>query len=274
MGSNPTPSASASSDEVYYVYVLRNSKGRLYIGSSSAPDERLVSHNAGRVRSTKSHRPWSRVLLEEHPDRQAAEKRERYLKSGWGRRWLKASAVPLIALLLCTAAVAEAPPNLLRDPGFDEWVHQPFGEYWKPFGKAFCETITPRSGPFVAKVYGAFDGTRNYSGVYQDVPVEAGERYVASAYLRHNAKDSLQGENEAWLKLEFYGADDEQLSVKESPKRLHAKDAVNKYIFFSTGPVKAPEGSTTGRFVIIFTQAEDDAPGAVLADDASLAELP
>ncbi len=76
---------------MYYVYVLKSSAhGRLYIGSSADPDKRLASHNAGRVRSTKTYRPWERILVEECPDRQAAEKRERYLKSGWGRKWLSA----------------------------------------------------------------------------------------------------------------------------------------------------------------------------------------
>jgi putative endonuclease len=75
---------------MYYVYVLKSlGHDRQYVGSSSKPDERLKSHNAGRVRSTKAFRPWERVLLEKHPDREIAEKRERYLKSGWGRRWLK-----------------------------------------------------------------------------------------------------------------------------------------------------------------------------------------
>ena len=74
---------------MYYVYVLENAgSGRLYIGSSAQPDERLTAHNAGRVRSTKAYRPWTRVLLEEHPDRDGAVRRERYLKSGWGRREL------------------------------------------------------------------------------------------------------------------------------------------------------------------------------------------
>lgn len=77
-------------DTIYYVYVLRSlDLDRLYIGSSAAPDVRLCSHNAGRVKSTKAYRPWERVLLEEYPGRSTAEKRERYLKSGWGRRWLK-----------------------------------------------------------------------------------------------------------------------------------------------------------------------------------------
>ena len=72
-----------------FVYVLRSvTAGRLYIGSTADPDQRLATHNAGRVPSTRPFRPWVRVLLETHPDRGAAEKRERYLKSGWGRRWL------------------------------------------------------------------------------------------------------------------------------------------------------------------------------------------
>ena len=74
---------------MYYVYILRNNRDRLYIGSSAKPEERLKSHNAGRVRSIKQNRPWQRILLEEYPDRERAENRERYLKSDWGRKWLK-----------------------------------------------------------------------------------------------------------------------------------------------------------------------------------------
>ena len=87
---NPTPSACAANARPCYVYVLLSENhDRMYIGSSEEPDRRLVSHNAGKVRSTKRYRPWRCVLLEEYADRLTAEKRERYLKSGWGRRWLK-----------------------------------------------------------------------------------------------------------------------------------------------------------------------------------------
>ncbi len=83
---------------MYYVYVLRSSSPeRLYIGSSADPDNRLKSHQAGRVRSTKAYRPWVRILLETHPDRETAEKRERYLKSGWGRKWLKVNVLSGLA---------------------------------------------------------------------------------------------------------------------------------------------------------------------------------
>jgi GIY-YIG catalytic domain len=47
-----------------YVYILRSTRAdRLYVGSSAEPDERLKSHNFGRVCSTKAWRPWERVLL-------------------------------------------------------------------------------------------------------------------------------------------------------------------------------------------------------------------
>ena len=61
--------------DMYYVYVLHSAEyDRLYVGSSAKPDERLKSHNAGRVKSTKAFRPWARIHLEEHPDRNVEEK--------------------------------------------------------------------------------------------------------------------------------------------------------------------------------------------------------
>ena len=75
---------------MYYVYVLQSAVAeKLYVGSSATPDERLIAHNAGRGGWSKRYRPWNRVLIEEYPSRTSAVKRERYLKSGWGRQWLK-----------------------------------------------------------------------------------------------------------------------------------------------------------------------------------------
>ncbi len=79
---------------MYYVYILISVQtAHTYIGSSANPDQRLIAHNAGRGGWTKQHRPWVRIHLEEYPDRQTAEKRERYLKSGWGRKWLKKNGI-------------------------------------------------------------------------------------------------------------------------------------------------------------------------------------
>ncbi len=75
---------------MYYVYVLQSTVAdKTYIGRSAHHDERFKAHNAGRGGWPKHYRPWTRVLLQEYPDRASAGKRERYLKSGWGRKWLK-----------------------------------------------------------------------------------------------------------------------------------------------------------------------------------------
>ena len=77
-----------------YVYVLYSiGFDRYYIGSSADPDHRLQSHNGGKVKSTKKYAPWKRVYLEECENRSKAIKREKYLKSGYGRRWLKRHVV-------------------------------------------------------------------------------------------------------------------------------------------------------------------------------------
>jgi putative endonuclease len=74
---------------MYFVYVLKSEEnGRFYIGSSENPDRRLDEHNSGKVKSTKSFRPWKRIFLEEHSSRSDAIRREKYLKSGWGRKVL------------------------------------------------------------------------------------------------------------------------------------------------------------------------------------------
>ncbi|PIB39354.1 GIY-YIG nuclease family protein [Maribacter sp. 4G9] len=72
------------------VYVLRSLKDRrLYIGMTSDIDRRLNEHNSGRTKSTKGYRPWELVYKESYPDIASARKREKYLKSGYGKQWLK-----------------------------------------------------------------------------------------------------------------------------------------------------------------------------------------
>ncbi|MFA6603389.1 MAG: GIY-YIG nuclease family protein [Patescibacteria group bacterium] len=75
----------------YKVYVLRSLVDRtLYIGLTSDLARRLKEHNSGYVRWTKNHRPYVMVYSEETPDRPTARKREKWLKSGCGREFVKA----------------------------------------------------------------------------------------------------------------------------------------------------------------------------------------
>ena len=75
---------------MYWVYVLISKKdGNLYIGSSSNLKERLKYHNSGKVKSAKSRRPLTLLYNQQHETITSARKRENFLKSGQGRKWLK-----------------------------------------------------------------------------------------------------------------------------------------------------------------------------------------
>jgi len=72
---------------VWYVYVLQNDRGRHYVGSTGrSPQLRLAEHNAGLSRWTRTHGPWSLVYQETYDDKNAALGREKFLKTGAGRR--------------------------------------------------------------------------------------------------------------------------------------------------------------------------------------------
>ncbi|MDP3965611.1 MAG: GIY-YIG nuclease family protein [bacterium] len=72
------------------MYVLLSKKtGGWYIGSTKEMQKRILSHNSGRNRSTKYGIPWGMIYCEIGLNRDDARARERYLKSGQGRRYLK-----------------------------------------------------------------------------------------------------------------------------------------------------------------------------------------
>ena len=73
----------------YQVYVLKSlNDGLRYIGSGGSAAERLRRHNKGDYQFTKGHRPWQIIHIEDYSNRSEATKRERFLKSGQGRKWL------------------------------------------------------------------------------------------------------------------------------------------------------------------------------------------
>jgi putative endonuclease len=75
---------------MFYVYVLLSEKdGNLYTGSSSDLKRRIVEHYSGRVKSTTNRRPLKLVYYEACLIEDDARGRERYLKSGMGKKYLK-----------------------------------------------------------------------------------------------------------------------------------------------------------------------------------------
>ena len=75
---------------MYYVYVIQSSKDKqFYTGFTSDLQNRFREHNAGRVSSTKERGPFELIYYEACLNEQDALAREKYLKSGMGKRYLK-----------------------------------------------------------------------------------------------------------------------------------------------------------------------------------------
>ena len=74
----------------YYTYVLKSKKdGKLYVGFCEVLKLRLQEHQSGLVKSTKNRRPWELVYFEACKNKINAINREKQLKTGFGRAYLK-----------------------------------------------------------------------------------------------------------------------------------------------------------------------------------------
>ena len=76
---------------MYYVYLLESQKDKSwYIGFTANIEERVNTHNhgkGGRTTRMKSH--WKLIYHEMYLNKMDAIGREKFLKSGSGRRYLK-----------------------------------------------------------------------------------------------------------------------------------------------------------------------------------------
>jgi putative endonuclease len=76
---------------MHYVYVLRStSDDGFYIGYSASLRKRFQEHVQGDSFATSYRGPWKLIYYEAYLERDDALGRERYLKSGSGRKFLKA----------------------------------------------------------------------------------------------------------------------------------------------------------------------------------------
>ena len=74
----------------YFIYVLKSKKdGKFYTGCSENPERRLKEHNAGKTISLFKRRPLIIVYQEMYSEEIQAKRRERFLKTGQGRKFLK-----------------------------------------------------------------------------------------------------------------------------------------------------------------------------------------
>ena len=78
------------------VYAIRSkATNRIYIGQTVSLDNRLLQHNLGRVKSTKSEGPWEVIAVEFFSDQAKARWNEKQMKRSKGRRlsWMKRNLI-------------------------------------------------------------------------------------------------------------------------------------------------------------------------------------
>ena len=75
---------------MFYTYVIKSKKDvKNYTGFTKDLRKRFIEHNANKVFSTKGRGPFELIYYEACLDSQDASAREKYLKSGMGKRYLK-----------------------------------------------------------------------------------------------------------------------------------------------------------------------------------------
>jgi putative endonuclease len=74
----------------FYTYVLMCEKtGTFYTGCTNNLQQRIEQHNKGEVWHTKCRLPVKLIYFEACLNKDDAYRRERYLKTGMGKRYLK-----------------------------------------------------------------------------------------------------------------------------------------------------------------------------------------
>lgn len=75
---------------MWYNYILLSLKDNdLYTGCTNNLQTRVKTHNSGGVPSTNNRRPLKLIYCEACISQDDAYRREKYLKSGYGKRYLK-----------------------------------------------------------------------------------------------------------------------------------------------------------------------------------------
>jgi putative endonuclease len=75
---------------MYYIYVIQSeSQNWRYVGMTNDIRRRFHEHNSGFVRATRNKMPFKLVYLEKISTRIEARNREKWLKSGYGREYIK-----------------------------------------------------------------------------------------------------------------------------------------------------------------------------------------
>ncbi|HMI78160.1 MAG TPA: GIY-YIG nuclease family protein [Ferruginibacter sp.] len=75
---------------MFYVYAIKSTvRNYIYVGLTNDIVRRIAEHNNGENRSTKAYKPFILIYKEVFETRIEAREKEKYLKSGVGKEYLK-----------------------------------------------------------------------------------------------------------------------------------------------------------------------------------------
>jgi putative endonuclease len=75
---------------MYYTYAIKSlTRNYIYAGLTDNVERRLNEHQIGKNKTTKPYRPFVLIYTETHNNRTDAREREKYLKTGVGKAFLK-----------------------------------------------------------------------------------------------------------------------------------------------------------------------------------------
>jgi len=75
---------------MFTVYAIKSKiRNYIYVGFTSDLNDRLHRHNSGYEKTTRAYAPFDLIFTEEFQTRTQARVKEKYLKSGIGKEFLK-----------------------------------------------------------------------------------------------------------------------------------------------------------------------------------------
>lgn len=189
--------------------------------------------------------------------------------------WLGAAAMAVFGVQSLSSRAAA---NQLTNPGFEtddaSAGDVPGATGWNAFNSAYTtRSVTPHSGLQTLKVFGPFfDG--GGAGVTQGgFAASPGQSWAASAWLRDDSSDPMQGTNFAQVQLQFLNSSSTVLATDSSPN-FTATNPINTWTQESASGV-APAGTTSAQIVLVHVQINNPVTGgSVFFDDASLDVVP
>ncbi len=208
-------------------------------------------------------------------------------------KWLVVTSA--LAVLSLNAA---AQTNLLSNPGFESGNLNG----WSTFGannSVQSGAGTAHSGTYCYKVYGNFNGSQNYTGIYQDTPAVSGNTYSADgwAYTASSDGGGIHGQDTIWVEVSFRDASYNALALYRSAivtsNNLAGFGGVNNWfdlqitnqcsfsnpsaqillpgtVINTVTNLVAPAGTVYVRYQVVFAQGSDNANASMYFDDLTL----